>query len=793
MKRSAAVFCLSIIFCLALSLAAHARTLRLPAGEVEWVKRNENHVEVRTENVIMRFSGHGPGLLRIQAGDDNIPVFPSYAVVGAPAPSAPDLDESENEIAISTGMFIVTIDKKTGTMDVSDKSGVLVSEPGYGGIIREGRGWRCIKEMPADEHYYGFGEKSGPLDKRGQKMVMWNTDAYGYGTDTDPLYQSHPFFMAVRNGRAYGLFFDNTWKTEFDMGASEPGRFSFYAPDGEFDYWIIGGPTPKEVITRYGKLVGRMPLPPKWGLGFHQCRYSYVNEKEVRDVMAGFDEHDIPVSAIYFDIHYMRGYRVFTFNKRRFPDPAGLMSDMEEQGIKSVVIVDPGIKIDKKYGPYNEGIKNGYLCMKPDGEEPFTAYVWPGKVHFPDFHQPEARQWWGDLHQFYTDLGVDGIWNDMNEPAGWGRHLNLGFVSFGLGGKVNWDDMTFEAKDGGRIPHGRLHNVYGSLESIATYEGMKELIPGERPFVITRAGYAGVQRNALIWTGDNTATWDHLRLAVPMQLNMGMSGLTWVGGDIGGFDGSPSPEMFARWMQAGVFSPFCRNHTRYGTKQQEPWVFGDKVTDISREAILTRLWLMPYTYSTFEESTRNNLPVQRAMLLEFPNDENTYNIDDQFMWGKWIMVAPVVEDGARERPVYFPKGKWYGLRDGKVYEGPGIQTVKAPLSKTPIFAREGAIIPTDPSVMGEEGALEIHVYPSDSPSRFMLYEDDGISFDYRDGDYLRTAFTQGPSKDGLSVEIGKPEGEFEPQTGKWKIIVHGLDEVRELKRDGKAKTVVFSK
>ncbi len=774
------------------ALVAIAALIMLPLpvlanglGPVRSVDRADHWVELDCQNGKARVSSLGQGMMRVRAADEaGFESFQSFSVIQPEsAQQAPETEQDQDKVVIKTKLMKLVVDKKTGTMDLFDKGGsLLVEEPDDGGVFfREGL-VGCMKRSPNNESYYGFGEKTGPLDKRGTKMVMWNKDMFHNKTQ-DPMYQSHPFFMAVRNGRAYGLFFDNTMKSHFDMAATYNDRYMFSAEGGEVDYWVMAGPSPKEVLERYGELVGTMPLPPLWGIGYHQCRWSYKDEDKVREIRDGFIEHDIPLDAIYLDIHYMKGYRVFTFNKERFPDPEGLFSELEEDGIMTVVIVDPGVKIDPEYGPYKQGLENGYFVLDTEGK-PFKARVWPGDVHFPDFYRKEARDWWGDKHEFYTEKGVAGIWNDMNEPAGWMRDIRVADYMVPVQPEVNWLDMR-HGQPPDLVPHARIHNVYALLEAKGTYAGLKDSMPDKRVFLITRAGFPGIQRYALIWTGDNFSTWTSLQTSVPMLLNMGMSGLAFVGADVGGFAGGPGNKLFARWIELGVFYPFCRNHTSANMPWQEPWRFGDKVTDISREVINLRYELMPYTYTLFETSHQKNWPIMRAMVFEFPADENVKNMYDQFMWGPSLLVAPVLKKREQEKTVYFPQGEWYEFETGKSYQGPGEQEVDAPLEKIPVFARQGAIIPMAPVMRHTKAKpwdpLTMAIYPGAGKSSFTLYEDDGESLAYKRGEYARTRISCAPSGEGVDIKVHKTEGEFEPVRKSLVLKVHSLDPQAKVK------------
>jgi len=744
-------------------------------GTLHSISKTSDYLELTFAGGKVRLSERG-GMLHFKASDDGFSDFESFSVIPGESPEeAPCFTEKEDHVEVSTSLLRARIAKSDGTMDVTDKDGNLIAgEPLGGGAFFEGDTVGCLKEMPQDEHYYGFGEKTGPLDKRGTRMVMWNKDAM-YNDEGDPLYQSHPFYMAIRKGRAYGVFFDNTFQSVFDVGLSRPGALSFSAESGELDYWILPGPRPADVLENYGDLVGTMPLPPLWGIGHHQCRWSYETAERVREIRDGYQKHDIPLDAIYLDIHYMKGYRVFTFDRDNFPDPDGLIEELERDGVKTVVIVDPGIKIDKDYKPYKEGLENGYFVLDPEGG-PFTARVWPGAVHFPDFYKAEVREWWADWHKFFTDKGVAGIWNDMNEPAGWAKDIPLRGYRIPMG-KPDWRKMRHgPAED--PVPHARIHNVYANLENQATWDGLIKERPDQRPFIITRAGFPGIQRTSLIWTGDNFSTWSSMRVSVPMQLNMGLSGLAFVGSDIGGFGGWPTPELYARWIELGVFYPFDRIHTSNSMPDQEPWEFGDKVTAISRKMINLRYRLLPYTYTAFEESHRTNAPVMRAMVYEFPADEAVADMSGQFMWGEWLLVAPVLKGLERSKEVYFPEGVWYDFFTGEKYEGPATVEVDAPLDKLPIFARGGAVIPLAPEMdhTGEKrwDPLTVLVFPGRSKSSYTLYEDDKSSMAYKEGEWSRTTFECAPQADGVEVTINTPEGEYNPKRDTIKLMVHGM-------------------
>ncbi|MGH9448232.1 MAG: TIM-barrel domain-containing protein, partial [Terriglobia bacterium] len=418
----------------------------------------------------------------------------SWAVIKTDWPVIPvDFSGAGNTREIRTRDLEARIQLSPFRIAFYDSAGRLISKDanpsGMGGMASDGSQVRCWKSMPPDEHYFGLGEKAGPLDKRGHSYVMWNTDAAGWGATTDPLYEDVPFFMGLRQGRAYGIFFDNTYRSTFDFGSEFRNVYSFGAAGGELNYYFFYGPSPQTVLEQFTALVGRTPLPPRWALGYQQSRYSYSPARMVRFIAANFRLRHIPCDVIYLDIAYMNGYRVFTWNKSRFPDPKQMLSDLRQEGFRVVTIIDPGIKVDPNYWVYEQGLAGHSFVTMPDGKV-YEGAVWPGMSAFPDFTSPRVRAWWGGLYGGLVSAGVAGFWNDMNEPSVFNvpsktMPLNAVFYDHGL-----------------HSPHAKLHNVYGMLMSEATRDGVLRLRPNRRPFVLTRDTYAGGQRYAAVWTGD---------------------------------------------------------------------------------------------------------------------------------------------------------------------------------------------------------------------------------------------------------------------------------------------------
>ena len=568
---------------------------------------------------------------------------------------------------------------------------------------------------------YGLGDKTGVLNKREYEYEMWNSDIPAPHEDNfKSLYKSVPFMIVLKENAVYGVFFDNHGKSAFNLGKEYSDRIEYRAEDGMMDYYVITGENMAEVIGGYTWLTGRVPLPMRWTLGYHQCRWSYKTEAEVRQLAADFRRYEIPCDAIYFDIDYMDGYRVFTWNKENFTDPDRLIADLKEQGFQAVTIIDPGVKKHEDYYVYREGIDHNYFAKDANGDVYINA-VWPGDSAFPDFGRQEVRDWWGEKHQFLLDKGIMGVWNDMNEPASFNGPLP--------------DDVVFSEEDE-VTDHKWMHNVYGHNMSRATYQGLRKL-SDKRPFVITRACYSGTQKYATVWTGDNNSLWTHLRMAIPQLCNLGMSGYPFAGTDIGGFGSDTTGELLVRWYQVGCFSTLFRNHSAMGTRRQEPWLFGREKLDIIRRYVELRYELIPYFYDLFHEHLGTGLPVMRPLVLEYEKDVNTHNMNDEFMIGSELLVAPVIEQGATKRLVYLPEGEWFDCWTKELIAGGQYIIRDAPLDTCPVYVKAGAILPKYPveAYIGtkEQKKLILEVYAGDG--EYEHYQDDGLDFAYEQGAY----------------------------------------------------------
>lgn len=719
-------------------------------------------------------------------GDLDLPSFARAEPASVDPPGPIAFVEAESGWSVASAAARVEISRSPGRLTVRTPGGeVVVADDPALGMARTTGGWRAHWTIGAGDRVFGLGAKTGGMNRRGRRTALWARDMV-VGARSDPLYASIPFFLLARGGRWLGVLLDSAARSVFDFGCGSPHVLGFGPADGALAYVLFTGPTLRDVLSQYAALTGLPPLPPRWALGHHQSRYSYHDAAEVREIAAEFRRRDIPTDVIHLDIHYMAGFRVFTFHPTRFDDPQRLTADLAADGFRIVTIVDPGVKVDRRYSVFREGVERGYFARGPAGA-PFVMKVWPGNAVFPDFFRPEVRQWWGEWHRVYTGAGVAGIWNDMNEPSGWGTtwYLEDGVVPLG---QKNPSGMTHDV--GGRaVPHAAVRNAYGHLENMATHEGLRRLQPDRRPFVLTRSSFAGTQRYAAQWTGDVLSSWSSLRQSVPMMLGLGLSGMSFTGTDIGGFFGNCSPELYARWAQIGALAPFCRTHTALHTRRQEPWSFGPEVEAIARAALKLRYRLLPYLYTCFWEASRTGMPVWRPLCAEFPGDERLFDVDDEVMVGPALLAAPVLEQGATRRRVVLPAGRWYAWDTGVALDGGGVVDVDAPLDRMPLFVRGGAAVPTQGDVRhtGDrpEGPVLWRIFWSAGARGDIgaFYEDDGVSLAHREGEWCVTPVGVAALDGVVSVRIGPTRGGYRSLRREAQVQLYGVAP-RTLRADG---------
>ncbi|MFZ1558528.1 MAG: glycoside hydrolase family 31 protein [Saprospiraceae bacterium] len=743
-------------------------------GKFSEIQRLNNEFVVLTDNqCAIKISVLSDHIIRIRySTDGHFEHDFSYAISNKFVPITENVEQKIHldHIEIVTNAVILHINKLDSKLTFTDIAGKIICRDERGFHWEEhsqygGNVVKMSKVVKEGEHFYGMGDKTMHLNLRGRRVTNWAMDTYGFKKEEDPIYKAIPFYTAIHSEIGYGIFFDNTFKAHFDFGSERRSVTSFWAEGGEMNYYFIFGPELIDVTRRYTQLTGTPELPPLWSLGYQQSKWSYYPHTKVKEVTNKLRSNQIPCDAIYLDIDYMDGFRCFTWDKEKFPEPKAMISELKKNGFKTVVIIDPGIKIDETYAVYSEAIENNYFCRRADG--PFMkGKVWPGDCYFPDFTNPKVRKWWSGLFQeLIEEIGVRGVWNDMNEPA-----------LFEINGKTFPDDVRHDF-DGNPCSHRKAHNVYGMQMARATFKGVKKYNSGQRPLVITRSAYSGAQRYASAWTGDNIASWEHLWIATMQCQRMSTSGFSFVGSDIGGFIDHPTPELFVRWMQLAVFHPFFRTHSSGDHGEQEPWSFGEDALKIVRTYIELRYTLLPYIYTAFHQYVNEFTPMLKPISMFDQSDQDTLYRVDEFLMGDHILVCPVLEPNAKSRYVYLPKGKWYNYWTNKVFEGGKEILAEAPLEQIPLYIREGAVIPFYPVMqyVGEKPVdqLTIKVYYGGESLNSYLYEDSGDGYDYEKGIYNRKKFKTQSTPTSFKMSL-KTNGHYEPSYSTYKVVLFGL-------------------
>ncbi|MFD1258178.1 glycoside hydrolase family 31 protein [Mucilaginibacter terrae] len=724
-----------------------------------------NKLIIKTAEAEAYVTVYSPSIIRVNVTRQPNNTDASFAVIQEPL-LAFDYNETDTEVIVKTSALTLRINKSPLRFAFYTPEGELLSRDDE----RFGINWQNsqvinYRELQPDEKFIGLGEKVGNLNRRASSFVNWNTDASDHTPKTDPLYETFPFFIGIHNQLTYGYFLDNTYKSYFDFGASCDDQFIWMgADDGDLNYYFFGAQTVTGIIEDYTWLTGRMEMPPLWSLGYQQCRWSYMSAQEVLDVAAKFRKHNIPADVMYCDIDYMEGFKIFTWNNETFPDPKAFIDKLKAMNFKLITIVDPGIKVEEGYQQYDEGVQKGYFATYPNGEN-YVGEVWPGRCHFPDFFREDVREWWGAAFTALTEPGVEGFWNDMNEPAVWNQNIPW-IVKFG-------DKFMPEVR-----------NVYGMMMAKATYEGTRKILGNKRPFVLTRAAYSGTQRFSAVWTGDNTATDEHLLLGARLVNSLGVSGMANVGVDIGGFSGNPTPEMMVRWMSLGTYTPMYRNHSIKDSDFREPWQYGDDNMALIKKSIEDRYRLLPYIYSSFYQTTQTGLPLNRTLAIDYTHDELVYAEDyqNQFLFGDGLLVAPVVSTNFTAK-IYLPTGTWYRFGSDEKHEGGQEYIVNAPLNDLPVFAKAGAIIPLQNVIQSTQdegdGILELHFWNNSESSNFVYYEDDGNTYDNERGIYHKRLISFDST--APTITLSAVEGSYTSKYTQLQVVLHGFDVMSEVK------------
>lgn len=716
---------------------------------------------------------------------------PTYAVCVDPLAEPVDftVQHDDDRVRLVTAALTVSVWLDPFRVDVHRADGSVVVETA---TDEQGRPWAYAtlndaftvrRRYRQEDAIFGLGEKSGRHNRRGRDFTFKNTDVLSpsetleftrdldpadpradrMSVEFDPFYVSIPFFyhQSSPTGTMVGSFLDNGYRGTYEF--SDPEEYRIVFSGGQYTEYVFAGPDMPKILAAYTQLTGRMSPPPLWALGYHQCRWFDYTQDAVEQIGHRHRELDVPLDALWLDIEYMDGYRVFTWNTDQFPDAPGMLERLRQQGIRVITIIDPGVKYEPGYAVFDAARERDVLCLT-EGGDIYLGQVWPGNTAFPDFVTEEARAWWGELNAAHVQSGLAGIWNDMNEPAT---------------GDIPPEAMLF---DRGRASHERYRNQYALLMAMATTAGLRRAMPELRTFVLSRSGFAGIQRYAANWMGDNLSRWDHLRLSIAMGAGFGISGQPFVGADIGGFAGSSNAELFLRWMQYGVLTPFCRNHSMMGNVDQYVWAFGPVVQEHVRTAVQLRYRLLPYLYACFLHAAETGAPVQRPHVFDSQYDVGVRDIDDQFLLGGDLLVAPVLEPAMTARQVYLPEGEWYDWHSGERTGGAGFVIAATPMDRIPLYARAGAVIPMWPEAPASTDgyfprSVELHLFVPTSDGRWtsMMQEDDGLTFAAEAGARYRTTFTVERKGDELrlAAEV-EGDGFAEFAREELVLVLHGI-------------------
>lgn len=685
---------------------------------------NHNNIDIYFSNMKITLTMFENDIVKVFIGDKYEESISTNGVVDDLGKGEFIVEEDSNFVIVKGTKVLTFVDKNTTEISFRDLEGNIINED-FQPSFKDEEGNVYISKVNDCLAYYGLGEKGGDLNKKGCYTENFNTDDPETDDDSITYYKTIPFYVALKEEATYGIFFDNSFRSYFDMGKEMGDRIFFGAIGGQIQYYFIPGENIKEVVKNYTALTGRMEMPPLWSLGYQQCRFSYFSQEELRELVKTFEEKDIPLDVVYLDIDYMDGFRVMTFKTPNFDDAAGLISDLKEKGIRTITIIDPGVKVDEEYPVFKRGKEGNHFTKKLDGEM-FIGAVWPGDSAFPDFSNKDCREWWkSELKKFISEHGMDGIWNDMNEPCVFNNDHKTML------------ETCLHNSDNGVIEHKEFHNRYGFEMSRCSKEAQEELHPNERGFSMTRATYAGGQRYSSVWTGDNMSLWSQMRMSISMNANLGISGFSFVGNDVSGFGLDSSEELFVRWMEMGPFIPIFRNHSNMYTRRQEPWAFGPRAEKIAKKSIELRYELLPYIYDLYYISHKEGLPIFRPMIMEYEKDMNLLNMREQFMLGENMLVAPVLYEGERSKTVYLPRGIWFNyftmekLQGGKWYKLP------CELDEILVFVKEGAIIPTYNKKFRnvKERPKNILLKVFGENAKGFHYNDDGHTMEYLEGKY----------------------------------------------------------
>lgn len=723
-------------------------------------------IDGKTSNVHFDIHAYSDHIIRVRISKNKVFKSLPYALENTEIPLFnANVRETGKIIEVSTAAIKVEIEKEPSLrITFKNSKGDLINEdvPGdcFGTSFLGGK-ISIYKKLQEGERFVGMGEALGNLDKRGTGITLNNTDTYKYGDPRLPMYISIPFYIGLHHHQSYGMFYNNSYKTFFNFGLSTPGFASVNMEGGDADYFFIYDESVEKIIEHYTALTGRMPLPPLWSIGYHQSRCTYFPQEKVKWIAETFRNKKIPVDCIVLDADYQLGYQPFRVDKKRFPDLPGLAADLARMSIELTASVYPGVKIDSTYESYTDGLKKDVFVKYADGSL-FETEIAPLRCYLPDYTRPETREWWIDKMKWMQDNGIHGYWNDMNEPA--------------IGGSYLPDDLLFNF-DGRKANSLEAKNVYGFQMARSSFESAMKYGNGKRPFVLTRSAFAGVQRYSAVWSGDNTASDEGLLSGVLLNSQMGLSGLPFVGPDLGGYIGDGNKDLFKRWMEVGVFSPYVRNHKEFLATANEPWSYGEEAEAISKTYIGFRYRLMPYIYSKFYEASQSGIPIARSLCINYPFDDKVFDnlYQYQFLFGDAFLVVPVTSS-EKKKMVYLPEGEWFDLFTDEKLAGSQEFNKECPDYRIPLFVKGSSIIPMQTLVQSTKeqpaDSLFIHLYWGNKPNQFIYYEDDGNSFDYKNEKFCKRIISFEPQK--KEIRIGMQEGTYSSHFKTIRLIFHGF-------------------
>jgi alpha-glucosidase len=757
---------------------AHADNL----GPVLSYEKTAHGIAGRTATAEFSVDVYSPHVIRVRVTPEGVERHAGYALLTDKVPAFHEFSVSAADpvVVVKTSGITAEVELRPDLrFTFKDPGGAVVNEdlPGKElGITTIGRKLTVYKRLQEGERFVGMGEALGNLDRRGSVITLRNTDNYRYDDPKVPMYVSIPFFMGLHHGKAYGVFFNNSYRSVFNFGASNKRFASFSFDGGALDQFFIFDASVGRILEHYTGLTGRMPLPPRWSLGYQQSRCSYYPESQVMFIAESFRSKRIPLDGIVLDADYLHRYQPFRINKERFPDMRRLADTLRGMNIELTASVNPGIAIDETYEQYRSALEEDVLLRHADGEL-WVADIAPNTNHFVDFSDPRGRRWWIDNMKMYQELGIHGYWNDMNEPA--------------IDGQAIPDNVMF-AFDGQETTALEAHNYYGMLMARAAFESAERYGGNRRPFVLSRSGFAGIQRYAAVWSGDNQAKDEHILLGALLVNQMGLSGVPFTGPDLGGYIGDGNKDLFRRWVEVGVFAPYLRNHRQQYAAANEPWAYGEEAEAISKAYIGFRYRLMPYLYSTFYEATQTGMPVSRSLVIEHPFEAGIYDpkFQYEFLFGPGLLVNPMTS-AEQAKSTYLPPGRWYDLFTDERLDGGRVIAADYAGHRIPIFAKASAIIPMQRDVQSTRDdpgpVLTVHVFNGTEPSEFVHYDDDGETLDYRNGEFRKRVIAFDPAN--RQITFSRPEGKLSSPFRRVQLVLHGFESVSGATVNGTATPV----